>query len=603
MTIPTSTSSLPTPEAYLTSPFSEAHDFSDQDDISVMSSPDFEVLTSSSRSSCSSLQSPPPLSPISPNSTELFPHVFGSPSVHPASTSPEIGLPHGIKGDGQPFLIDGPDDRLFSNPKLVKDEALGNYPALSLLRIQEPDHSDVSSRPFYVGRFCDSPGPIEARLDPIELDDNPFPPLPFSSHSNHPTQHDSFVKQAAHEDRFYKADQKQHQVEKQKDQPLALPATFHPTFSPSMRNSSLPELDDLCEMDVDFPDYLLNHPSPSRRSYTALPDDDHETLETPPPHPEVERETLNDTVMLSPPASPGLTMLSLPGADTDEDLISLDLASSKLISEPSSPLIPSRLLVMDDTSPASSSSRRSPSPEPCTTLDTSFIESQISGDEELKKVCGLMKKTKDKERATRQIESLVEEEEKVTRSITGGSNAATAAWDKLGEARRKTKKMKEKVREVATLLRLKLAERGWNLDKDASGNPILVPVLPTRPAGVTTSRIGVDASSPGPKGISQKCPRITNPQQLVVKMIMDRHEPKYNSNLRAGLPSRKKIISPLGRGAISATEVEPQDHEMSEEESIPNIVAIPDVSMDNVNGKDEDLMDELDLNMVSLGGP
>lgn len=38
--------------------------------------------------------------------------------------------------------------------------------------------------------------------------------------------------------------------------------------------------------------------------------------------------------------------------------------------------------------------------------------------------------------------------------------------------------MKERVREVATLLRLKLAQRGWKVGKEESGNPTLVPLSP-----------------------------------------------------------------------------------------------------------------------------
>lgn len=216
---------------------------------------------------------------------------------------------------------------------------------------------------------------------------------------------------------------------------------------------------------------------------------------------------------------------------------------------------------------------------------------QIQHDDEVRRVCGLLKRAKDKERAARQMESIVEKEESVARSIAGSSdeNGTINTWDRLLDARRRTKKMKDKVREIATLLRLKLAQRGWRVVQDSSGNLSLVPMSPN-PNSTTVDTLEeedgmkVDSREQKSKNGLQKRSRITSPQQLLVKMIIDRHEPKYNPNLRASFPTSRKAISPLARGSISASEVEVVEDDVKREEKpsdIPNSISIPEVVMND----------------------
>jgi hypothetical protein len=197
------------------------------------------------------------------------------------------------------------------------------------------------------------------------------------------------------------------------------------------------------------------------------------------------------------------------------------------------------------------------------------------------------------------MESLREGEEEFTRSISGGSNSHTSvdAYNKLMDARRKARRMVGKVREVATLLRLKLAERGLEMGKDASGKPILTPLPPTSPhPGNDNDAMRVD---PQPSLSTQSVPKgkqIKNPHQLLATMVLDRHEPKYNPNSRAGLPSNR-ISSPLARASISVVDDKPSDIVKNEEKrTIPDNVAILDIDMDDVDGK-EDLLEALDLGM------
>lgn len=591
LTHPTSTSSLPPSETegYLSSPFSEGHDISDQEDFFNSPPPLLDAFTPSSRSSCSTLQSPPPLSPVSPNSNEWFSHAFpvGCPKD-------EFGSPHQRSSDD---LFGDPDGHFYDRIHSKVDLAQANYP-LALLRIQPPEHSDPS--PTFSNTLYESPKSIGQDLEPIDFDDNPFPPRPFSPLNPDFERRSHYLQQAPQE-----VDQsQQHHAGEEMHENSSVHSTFPPTFSPSMRNSSLPDLDDL-DVDLDFPIFsedIKPPPSPSRRFCSDLPHDNHVAPHIlPPSYPDTERDELDDTVMLSPPESPGLTLLSLPGADTDEDLISLDLGHPK--SSPEPPPLRSQLLIEDDdTTPHSSSSQRSPSPEPCTILDFDLVKPQLADDDEVKRICSLMKRTKDRDRAARQMESLLEGEETVTRSMTDGSSSSTFdAWNRLMEAKRRTRRTKEKVREVATLLRLKLAEKGWQMGKDSFGKPILIPTSPTAPSSSypledDSDAMKVDPQPSPPKGFAQKRQRITNPQQLLVKMVMDRHEPKYNPNLRAGLPS-SRISSPLARTSISAADMESYDCEEEEQRTIPDLVAIPDIEMDSVDGDAEDLLDELDLGM------
>lgn len=615
-THPISTSSLP--EVDTVSPSDGAHDLLDQEEASDFRSPHFDALTPSSQSSCSTLQSPPPLSPVSPESPEWFPPNFTFPAIRLASSQFGNGLLHSSIDALHNHFGDSDGDFLHDRRLDTHEPTSPKHPAPSLLSTQLPEYCNRRGHSIFSSTICESPRPI---LQHLEFEDSPFPLLPFFSPSLD-ADSDGSVEQiqapGADEREAFQM-QQQKEPEDPTDGPTYAHAAFPYTNSPSIRGSSLPELDDLGEMDLDFPDFLDKPPSsPSRRSYSALPDDDQAQDDSPSTCPVSDRDTSTDTLMLSP-ESPSLTLLALPGADADENLISLDPASTKPPSNNSSLKYANPLLVLDDDPPPQQDLiQRSPSPEPCTMLDINLLTPQIPECEtELKKVCGLLKRTRDKERAAKQMESIVEEEEKVTRSLTGGAGGKQAvdAWNKLMVTRRKTRKMKERVREVATLLRLKLAQRGWKIGKDESGNPTLIPLSPPDSRAFSTilpsleDEMRVDPQQQRSKGAMQKKQRITSPQQLVVKMIMDRNEPRYNPNLRAGIPLNRKASSPLARSSMSASreEVENdlQDAPEDVSEKIPGSPFIPEVAMGEVNegeGGDLDGLD-MDVDLEPLGVP
>ncbi len=610
-TLPISSSSLPQAESdpYPSSP-SEAHDL----DFDFQWA-HFDAPTPSSQSSCSSLQSPPPLSPVSPQSTEWLSHGFNFPAL--SLTSP---LRNALAYDG--ICYHDPDAR-YPHDKRLDEPTSPKSPASSLLRVQDP----LYPRPYYTEHeICESPQPFIQDLEPIEFGDTSFLPPPFGSSHRDPDPRgdvESLTNDNHDELGIPDSDQRHPSyVEIFEEQALEPPyphAPFPPTSSPAIRGSSLPDYDDL-EMDVDLPDFFGNPPSsPSRRSYSALPKDDLELPDSSPspsyPDLNVDGDTSTDTIMLSPPESPSLSFLSLPGADTDGDLIPLELAPTKSSSSNDSvspspyPMSTHPLLVIDDSTPEQSLHQRSPSPEPCALFDMNLLTPQIpQTDEDLRKMCGLLKRARDKEKAARQIESIIEDEERVARSIGGPSGKGVAdAWDKLVEARRKTRKMKERVREIATLLRLKLAQRGWKIGKDESGNPVLVPMSPEPGPTATVSLssededgMKVDSQQQRLRGVPQKRQRITSPRQLLVKMIMDRHEPRYNPNLRAGIAPKRKSRSPLARTSVSAREVEVED---DVDNDAPDSALASDVMMGDINGSVPQGLDDLDLGLGSLQIP
>src|ERR1700722_4037364 len=212
-------------------------------------------------------------------------------------------------------------------------------------------------------------------------------------------------------------------------------------ISPPSPPSDLPSDDHLDPLSL-----ILNpptqSPSPSRRSFASLPE--------------------LDIGESDPFFSSSLTLLTLPGADPDDDLIPSDLSFPNYLPErlqyhehrPSPDLssftpalaianVPSSskgasLLLIDD--PNDIPPPRSPSPENFD-IDVSSIDE--STDPDLKKLYELRKKALAAERAARQLEAQM---------------LAQGAVHMRAEARRVRKKEKERCREIGALLRLKLAE-------------------------------------------------------------------------------------------------------------------------------------------------
>ncbi|KAG9318004.1 hypothetical protein JVU11DRAFT_65 [Chiua virens] len=180
-----------------------------------------------------------------------------------------------------------------------------------------------------------------------------------------------------------------------------------PPSSPLISRLDLPDLED------DGPPKIVPS-SPSRRSFSGLPD------------PDIEMDgSTSDPVL----ALPGQHLLSLPGAETDDDLIPRMTLPSH-----SAPFTP--LLFIDD--PRDVPLPRSPSPEDFDLC----ISPEDFADPELVKLFDLRKRSIATERAARRLEALTEDVDLFTRA----------------EARKIRKRERERSKEVGALLRLKLGE-------------------------------------------------------------------------------------------------------------------------------------------------
>ncbi|KAF7777742.1 hypothetical protein Agabi119p4_3814 [Agaricus bisporus var. burnettii] len=518
-------------------------DFSNHNDPSDSPSPPFGAFTPSSQSSCSTLQSSPPLSPVSAQSPEW-----------PLFSSYGNRLPRDHDLDALPLPFSDSEGGNFFQDQLGQTNSKSPKRSSSLLSDQWRYYNNSSysddGHPLFCPELVESPRPIFQRLDPIDTDDA-LPPLPFAFHRPYGKDHEVAGQTNSLET--------QQQREKECLSSF-MPATFSCSFSPWTHSNSPPRLHD-DHMDVDLPHVFEDAPppSPSLRSYAALPDNNDELhdiskLYTPP-----DEDTNMDLL-----DSPTLSLLSLPGADTDEDLIFLDQALARPDHQIKSSPYANRLLVLDDDTSSPQDNQRSPSPEPCALLDITHLRPEMQNDEELRKVFGLLKKMKEKERAAKQLETVVEREERVARSISNNASGSGAV-KALMDARRRTKKVKDKVREVAILLRLNLAQRGLKVSQDECGKVTLEPTSPSPNSIVDASRDDEDAMEVekveerrtlSSSFVPSKKPPIRSPQHLLVKMILDRHEPKYSPNLRAGLSLSKKTVSPLRRSFLATTEIE-----------------------------------------------
>ncbi|KAF8553782.1 hypothetical protein OG21DRAFT_1198592 [Imleria badia] len=214
-------------------------------------------------------------------------------------------------------------------------------------------------------------------------------------------------------------------------------ASSHPSESdsePSSSSTSCSSLTSLTDYDelplpssplisrLDLPDLeddglpKIAPSSPSRRSCSYLPESDIEM-----------GESANDPVM----TLPGQQLLSLPGADTDDDLIPRIAPSRSVPFTPSQPL-----LFIDD--PRDVPLPRSPSPED---FDLCLSLEDIT-DPELAKLFDLRKRSIAAERAARRLEALTDDVDLFTRA----------------EARKIRKRERERSKEVGALMRLKLGD-------------------------------------------------------------------------------------------------------------------------------------------------
>ncbi|CAA7261020.1 unnamed protein product [Cyclocybe aegerita] len=211
--------------------------------------------------------------------------------------------------------------------------------------------------------------------------------------------------------------------------------------------------------------------SPSRRRSMDLPDEDpfRLTSSCPSTTSSLSFDCEISTLFFDQHDGQRATWLTLPGADSDDDLIPLALASKNYIPDPTitvstTPSAP--LLLFDDPADGdfSLASRRSSSPPD---IDEFFVDPKVLEDlslrgakeevEEAKKLVDLQQKTQNRCRMRAR-----------TRSLGGlgsnfgeyGNDGAGRVWDRWEKEREA--KERERAREVAALLRLKLGldERG-----------------------------------------------------------------------------------------------------------------------------------------------
>lgn len=271
------------------------------------------------------------------------------------------------------------------------------------------------------------------------------------------------------------------------------------------------------DLDDDIDSY--QHPSsPSRRSFSSLPALD-----------------FQDDEVFDTPLSPGHMMLSLPGADTDDDLIPADLAPASynpsIDDFPISPSSKRSLLLLDD--PNDVPPPRSPSPENFD-LDPALI-SECS-DPDLHRLCELREKSQAAERAARQLEAQLLEQ---------GSVHMRA------EARRVRKREKERSREISALLRLKLSERG-------------VDVAP------------VDEQQRLTRSPSRKV--ISSMAQLVARMMFRRHDtfrPLANRKTSFSSSASDTRSSPLARSSLPLDSVDQQASWSDDDGTCPMLLDSP----------------------------
>ena len=254
-----------------------------------------------------------------------------------------------------------------------------------------------------------------------------------------------------------------------------------PPSSPLISRLDLPDLED-----DGFPKIVPS--SPSRRSCLGLPDSDIE---------------MDDSAGGSVLALPGQQLLSLPGADTDDDLIPRITAARTIPYTPNQPL-----LFIDD--PRDLPLPRSPSPED---FDLCLSPEEIT-DPELAKLFDLRKRSVAAEHAARRLESLTDDVDLFTRT----------------EARKIRKRERERSKEVGALIRLKLGDSVATSPQEQS---------PECDSQNHTRRRGV----------------IGNVSQLVAQMVFRRNETSRPlAKRKTASPAREYVRSALSDAVTSEYE-------------------------------------------------
>ena len=318
---------------------------------------------------------------------------------------------------------------------------------------------------------------------------------------------------------------------------------LHLLSSPSLHSRSLPVSDDF-----DMQEFIEDHDKANTLHIDTQDSTDHS---------------------LSPPPSPGQSLLALPGADPDDELY---FAEHEHESEPEtelslySPLYPPTsgrsLLLLHD--PNDVPPPRSPSPENFQ-LDLSQLALEGCTDPEIRRLWDLRKKSQTAERAARVQEA---------QALELGGPGVGARW----EARQTKKQEKERGREIATMLRLKLAEKGVKVDDKGS-------VLDTDVGPAASGGVGVGADIGGGGGMQMQVDedererergrdrdrtmklkrKIGSMEQLVARMLLRRNDTSRSIvNRKSPVQSHPK--SPLSRRAVSARDPDDDIMDLDDEE-------------------------------------
>jgi hypothetical protein len=242
---------------------------------------------------------------------------------------------------------------------------------------------------------------------------------------------------------------------------------------------------------------------------------------------------------LSPPPSPGQSLLALPDTDPDEDLYFIEPETEL---SPYSPLYPNTssrsLLLLDE--PNDVPPPRSPSPENFQ-LDPAQLALEGCTDPEIRRLWDLRRKSQAAERTARILEAQALEE---------GGSGVRARW----EARETKKNEKERGREIAAMLRLKLAEKGVRVDDGGSMLGTDIGIADTgnstgfEPDGFSM-RVDGEERERGRRTKTKKS-MIGSMEQLVARMLLRRND-MSRSIINRKLPLSSHSKSPLSRRMVS----------------------------------------------------
>ncbi|KAL4262658.1 hypothetical protein AB1N83_008669 [Pleurotus pulmonarius] len=406
------------------------------------------------------IPSPPDIQqiPLSPPPT-IHTTIHALPTLHDATT-PLILPPTPEEEDAQ--IIDDSDDSILTFPPIPEedeyqsDEAVDSPPAAptlpelpdpQLLSPLSPEWTPAGIADFLLPQDDDDysllsndSGPFSLRRS-LHPHDDSFSP-PFLAPLSIPLGEDSYTSSDTHNLHDHSMED---DVDSSPEDPESLftPRTPESIEVPLLGNDIFTnDVDFLSKLDFDCMDeeedhVQISHPNSPSISTHSLPELDFDF-------------DFDDDVQPSPP----LSLISLPGAETDDDLLPADLALNSY--HPDSPASTSSLLLTDSSPGGLTLSPEASDPD--ANLGSHLAVALANSDDPLlERLYAVRMRAISAERAARQKEAAALEQ---------GSIILRA------EAKREKKREKERAREVAALLRLKLGL----VDQERSGTVDLPPV-------------------------------------------------------------------------------------------------------------------------------